>query len=107
MRRVKAMRWLPRELRPSRQDWVALPLFVGMVSFVVGILIGTLSQPRQGKNQAHTATPIIREQYYDAGYAKACQEANGVVVVRLPKPNGLECAWAPALQPIGPEAGAR
>jgi hypothetical protein len=98
------MRWLPRELRPSRKDWVAIPLLVGIASFVGGVLIGTLGQSRQAKGQAQTAKPSTREQYYDMGYVRACQEANGVVVVRFPKPNGLECAWAEAIQPLGPEA---
>lgn len=88
----------------SAFGWLVKRLVIAALSFVAGVVVATWDSPR-ATDAVLTSTPApsIREQRYDTAYAKACEESNGVVVVRVLKPNGLECAWAEALLPLGPE----
>jgi hypothetical protein len=81
------------------------PLIVIVASFVAGAAAATWTSRRSLVSVPDTRAvqPHDKVQMDDSGYAKACEESNGVVVVRVPKPNGLECAWAEALLPLGPE----
>ena len=89
----------------SRRLWRMAPLIVAVVSSAAGVAIVTW-KPRPSQDAilaTDRSTPVEKVQMYDSAYAKACQEANGVVVVRFPNPNGLECTPAEAIQPLGPE----
>ena len=80
---------------------------MAVVSFAAGAAIGTWksSQPVDGILSVTDKSQPEEEktQTYDGAHVRACMTANGVLVVRVMNPNGLECTPADAIQPVGPE----
>jgi hypothetical protein len=84
-----------------------IPMIVTVTSFVAGVVTGTWTlPPPQDRILSVTdkSNPEVdKTQMYNGAHVKACIEANGVLVVRVLNPNGLECTPADAIQPVGPE----
>jgi hypothetical protein len=96
-----------RESTTSRRLWKNGPLIVAAVSFAAGAAIGAWKRPPQPDGILSVTDKSQPEeektQMYNGAHVQACIEANGVPVVRVIKPNGLECTPVDAIQPVGPE----
>jgi hypothetical protein len=96
-----------RESSTSRRLGKNGPLIVAVVSFAAGAAIGMWKKPQQVDGILSVTDKSQPEeektQAYDGAHVRACVAANGVLVVRVLNPNGLECTPADALRPVGPE----